>query len=579
MKFPRRLPLRFPAQLALACSFAIISIAIAGSADGQTKTWDGRHDTSHIQVTVAYFVPADRQPLADWNDRVDYYCKRIKQFHEREFQDQSTVEVTVHPTPVVSKWTTKELRRGDGDAIFFRTLQETDRVLEFAKTDGDAFPILLVLSDINHRPLDDFYRLTIRDGRPVFEGNLNRGNHFPGSSLGGARATYLADRGVGWGLVSADGWRVPYRGSDCVIYHEGLGHTVGLPHPEPGNASVMSGAQYVGWLSESWIDDDQKQRLGWKKGKLEVDGQTRLFNEFRAIPQPAQPRPGQPAQLKIDLPQDAKVKSFRLRYQTSIDSPWIESPQANGNDAPDLVTIGTFQRPTPISYRVDVETNDGTAEIWGYLQVRDENNQPPLPLELKSDLHIEQQLAATGIADPPGDEIDLLEKIDPSKCFKVGQWSKENGYLQSSKGYGVRIELPYTPPPRYRMTVIVQPLDKPNGLLLGLRSGDRQFVSLLNYASGSNASTALENVDGRNVGNDTTYVANLFKPNRLSQVITTVHDEGVRVEVDGRVVIDWQGKPEQLSLSDYWKVPNQQSLFLGTYECAYRFHRITIEPL
>ena len=129
------------------------------------------------------------------------------------------------------------------------------------------------------------------------------------------------------------------------------------------------------------------------------------------------------------------------------------------------------------------------------------------------------------------------------------------------------------------MTVVVEPLDRPNGLLLGLRKGDRQFVALVNHTSRRQASTALENVDGRNVGNATTYVAELFKQNRHSQIIATVHADGVRVTVDGRTVIDWKGSADQLSLSDYWKIPNAKSMFLGTYDCAYRFHRVTIEPL
>ena len=52
------------------------------SSASATTTWDGQHDTSHIDVTVVYFVPADRIPLPDWRDRVAYYCSRIEQFHE-----------------------------------------------------------------------------------------------------------------------------------------------------------------------------------------------------------------------------------------------------------------------------------------------------------------------------------------------------------------------------------------------------------------------------------------------------------------------------------------------------------------
>jgi len=234
---------------------------IASSVLGATKTWDGQHSTSNINVSVVYFVPNDRPPLVDWKDRVSYYCRRIEQFHQREFQGQSQLTVSLHPKPIVSEKSTAQLRQGDADRIFFRTLREVDQRLHFASESSDEFPILLVLSEINWRPLDDF-RVSPQNGELRFEGNYTRNEHFPGATSGGARATYLSRQGKGWGLVSADGWRVPYRGSDCVVYHEGLGHTVGLPHPQPGNGSVMSLGQYQGWLSESWLDKDQKSRLG-----------------------------------------------------------------------------------------------------------------------------------------------------------------------------------------------------------------------------------------------------------------------------------------------------------------------------
>ena len=273
-------------------AFVAVFVVMSQSCFAGTKTWDGKHETGTIALTVVYFVPSDRQALADWHDRAEYYCRRIEQFHAREFQGQSTLKATLLAEPFVSQFTTAELRRGNGDAIFFKTLKEVDQRLSFGEPPRDGFPILLVLSEINWMPLDDFYRLSPKDGKLVFEGNYNDGEHFPGATSGGARATYLADRGVGWGLVSADGWRVPYRGSDCVIYHEGVGHTVGLPHPQPGNGSVMSLGQYRGWLSESWVDKEQKPRLGWTPDKdhRERASQFELFTKFRAVSEPRVPQ-------------------------------------------------------------------------------------------------------------------------------------------------------------------------------------------------------------------------------------------------------------------------------------------------
>lgn len=548
-----------------------------------TRTWDDRYDTSQIEVTVVYFVPSDRKPLVDWRDRVDYYCKRIEQFHQREFAGQSQLRTKVVAEPLLSERKTSQLRSGDANAIFFRTLEEADRRLEFAREQrADVFPILLVLSEINWRPLDDFYRLRPSEGGLVFEGNYNQNQHFPGATSGGARASYLADRGVGWGLVSADGWRVPYRGSDCVLYHEGCGHTVGLPHPDQGNGSVMSLGQYRGWLSESWLDKDQKSRLKWTPSDWKPDRQLELYSAFRAVPDPLVPQPGDTITLNLNWPVDAQVESLRVRFQTAIDSPWLDVPQKWEGDAPATASLGVFDRPTPISYRVEARLRDGsTAELWGYLQVRNDPNLPPLPSNLSADLITTDALDPTSsvVSVWPENEVNLLSMVTPDRQWSQGSWSLDGSTLVSPKAYGSRIELPLAPPDAYRLTLIVEPLDEPNGLLVGNCVGNHRFAALFSFDTPDGKKSAIENIDGRNVGNETTFSGSVFKKGQLSQVIVTVKQNQVRMDVDGRTIVQWQGRDDQLSLSDYWTTPNPTALFLGAYDCRYRFHRITLQPL
>jgi len=554
------------------------------------KTWDGRHSIDAIEVTVVYFVPKDRTPLPDWRKRVDYFCRRIELFHRREFQGQSTLRTIVQPEPMVSESDTAQLRRGDANGIFFRTLREVDKRLDFARGERTAFPILLVLSDVNWRPLDDFYRLRPEGEGLQFEGNYNDGEHFPGAASGGARATYLADRGVGWGLVSADGWRVPYRGSDCVIYHEGCGHTVGLPHPEQGNGSVMSLGQYHGWISESWLDNDQKARLGWEPKELPADPQLELFTRFRALPEPRVPKPDEEVRLALDWPPDAAVKSLRVRWQTELGGPWIEAVDLRPEqDAPPpkQLSLGKFDRPTPVSYRVDVTLDgDVSTELWGYFQVRATRRENPQPFVLSDDLRIVRAPSAdaptaTAVSAPtkPRPEVDLLALADPKTCWKSAEWSRVDGRLESPRQYGARLEIPYEPPAEYRITLIVEPLDEPNGLLVGHRLGGQRFVTLCSFTPAETALSAIENVDGQNVGNDTTHEGALFQKNRLSQVIIDVHKAGVTMTVDGRRIVDWKGDAKRLSLSNYWRTPRENAMFLGAYDCRYRFYRVSLEPI
>lgn len=573
------------------------SLFVTETALAELKTWDGKHAIDRIEVTVVYFVPRDRSPLPDWKERVSYFCRRIERFHEREFQGQSVLKAAMQPEPITSARTTEQLRNGDADFIFFQTLGEVDGELQFGKGEHKAFPILLVLSEINWRPLDDFFRVKANDdGKLEFEGNYLNGRHFPGAASGGARATYLSDRGIGWGLVSGDGWRVPYSGTDCVVYHEGVGHTVGLPHPEPGNASVMSLGQYNGWISESWLDEAQKKRLGWKPPEKAIDRKTDLFSAFKALPVPLVPKPNEPVSLKLTWPEGATVKSLRVRFQTDVAGPWIESAEAstilepvpNQNKLfkakpPDSVRLGQFDRATPVGYRVDAVLADGRdIELWGYFQVREKPDLIPLPRS--SDFGVSERSTNTrksGKRSAPNDTIDLLSLVDPAKDQVSGEWSKADAKLTSPKAYGARIELPYQPPDEYELVVIAEPLDEPNGLILGQRSGGQRFQVLVNFAQkDANPVSAIENIDGKNVGaNITTVQRQVLTQDRLSQIICTVKKGSVTVTCDGQQLIDWHGNSQRLSLSDYWKTPHDNSLFLGAYDCRFRIHRVTLTPL
>lgn len=555
----------------------------------QLKTWDGRYPIDQIEVTMVYFVPKDRQPIADWKARLDYYAKRIEQFHQREFQGQSKLSVKVREEVFSSKLSTEQLRVGDANQIYFKTLEEVDRGLEFGRTSEDVFPILLVMSEINWRPLDDFFRVRPKDGKLEFEGNYNQGRHFPGAESGGARAVYWDNVGKGWGLVSADGWRVPYSGSDCVVYHEGVGHTIGLPHTDEANPNVMSLGQYYGWINQSYVDVTQKRKLGWKP--KEQDDHT-LFSKFTAIPLPAVPKPSEKVQLQCSWPENITLTSLVVETQIRLDAPWVlvkhyaETDLAAG--PPTTIELGTFDRPTPVSYRIKAtHPEQDQVELYGYFQVRKSENEFPVP-----NFNVSSDLLGTAIASTKarpnasrsgrpqfGKEVDVLRQLPKELTAVAGTWEWKAEKLESPKAFGARIELPIDVPSEYQVVYIVEPLDEPNGLTLGQLSDGNRFLVLLNFRADQSSLNAIENINEQNVGNATTSDRSLLVKNRLSQIVCTIRKDGVQVEVDSQTVIDWQGEPSELSLSEYWQTPNANRLFIGAYDCRYRIHRITLRPI
>jgi hypothetical protein len=303
--------------------------------------------------------------------------KRIDAFQRRESGGRSRLMIHVHPEPLVVDQTAEAIRGTNPDQTFDHSLKAARSALKWPDP-SKGFPILLVLSDINWRELDDFHRTREVGGKPTFEGSIGeQGRHFPGAESGGARATYDAEEGLGMGLVSADGWRVPYSGSDCVVYHEGIGHPIGLPHPEPIDDSVMGTGQYRFWINQTWIAPAQKKALGWVEDDHEAARKSAsgtptrdLFTAFTALPQPIVPAPNEPVRLRFTWPADARLRAIKIRVQTDILGPWHTVPSPAHVVPPDALAIGAFDRPTPVSYRVDAVLEDGqSVELWGYFQV------------------------------------------------------------------------------------------------------------------------------------------------------------------------------------------------------------------
>jgi Tol biopolymer transport system component len=340
-------------------------------------TADGRYEITAIDLTVVYLVPKDRRPLADWRERVDYFMRRIAAFHRRESGGKSALRIHVQPKPLVTAQTSGQIRGNDANQTFDNSLGAARSASRWpGKSDG--FPILLVLSDINWRELDDFQRMAVVDGVPKFEGSVDaEGRHFPGAESGGSRASYLPEEGIGLGLVSGDGWRVPYSGSDSAVYHEAIGHPIGLQHTEPIDDSVMGVAQYRYWLNQTWVDRSQKLALGWlipdQEGAVkqaDVKSKRDLFTALTALQSPTVPKPNQPVKLRFNWPAGAKLRELKVRIQTELSGPWLALPAGSWDQTPAAVDLGSFDRPTPVSYRIDATLEDGqSVELWGYFKV------------------------------------------------------------------------------------------------------------------------------------------------------------------------------------------------------------------
>jgi hypothetical protein len=122
------------------------------------------------------------------------------------------------------------------------------------------------------------------------------------------------------------------------------------------------------------------------------------------------------------------------------------------------------------------------------------------------------------------------------------------------------------------MTAVAEPLDQANSLILGQKLAGQPFLVMLQY----NQLSAIQFVDGKDAS---PYTGTVLKQNQVSEIVITVRKDDVKVSVDGVQIIDWQGDAATLTPSTYWTHPTADTVMIGSFNCRYRFHRLSIEKL
>jgi hypothetical protein len=362
---PRRS--RFAAACALLAALSPVFLSflprIASAAPPSAmKTARGGQDISRIHVTAVYYLPPGRIPVPDWEQRVAYLLDRMARFHEREFAGQSRVTWEIDPRILVPE---NHAAPTVGYQWFWDVVTRV-REKQWRPDDAQGFPVLVVFTETNvcagctgrewSRTCDPA-RCTCQPHDGACDGNRDKGGEdHPGSKCGGSQAVYWAEEKCGAAIVSGDAWKVPLKGSDCVAYHEALGHVLGLPHPEPMDDSVMGRAQYSRSLAEAVLDDDQKAALGWRPAAVPRND---LFSAFGVSHAPADAQVGQVVTLTATLPGRGTPDLIAAQYQAGdLRAPWVTLPPPRvRREAGRVVcewTVPAQDAPRLVSYRVAI---------------------------------------------------------------------------------------------------------------------------------------------------------------------------------------------------------------------------------
>jgi hypothetical protein len=175
--------------------------------------------------------------------------------------------------------------------------------------------------------------------------------------------------------------------------------------------------------------------------------------------------------------------------------------------------------------------------------------------------------------------IDLLKLLSYEPDSMNPSWRIEKGYLYRTTS-NIRANdlfFPVRLPQEYELTLMVQPMETNNGLRIGVTSGDRSGVVLVDYR---NRSSGLENIDGKNrVENKTEVTGPLLTIGQRATIRCAVRRQGVQVAVNDKTVIDWQGDVSRLSKPTNWGTIDSPFPYVGGDNTVYRIHQVTFKPL
>jgi hypothetical protein len=178
--------------------------------------------------------------------------------------------------------------------------------------------------------------------------------------------------------------------------------------------------------------------------------------------------------------------------------------------------------------------------------------------------------------------IDLLRLVELRHDVVRGSWEFQDRILECTEAVtAARVMVPYLPPEEYSLVIEAERKEGRDALVVGLASGDCQFVHVLDgYTAEGKCLSGFEVLDGTLArSNESTREGQSFTNGVRSVVVYTVRKGSVGVTVDGRRILDWKGNFSRLSVRADYRILNPGTLFIGAWMSKFRITRMSLLPL
>ncbi len=201
---------------------------------------------------------------------------------------------------------------------------------------------------------------------------------------------------------------------------------------------------------------------------------------------------------------------------------------------------------------------------------------PPPPAE---PLTTEEALANLPLRVPKTDKFtELSEMIDPELDTINGEWTREDGALQSNRGLHASIEIPYYPPREYDVRMTFTPIKARDSVSLMLVHGPKTFVWKM--GGYGNQACMFEVANKPWPLNDTAFrCKNILKTGETMTCVIEVRDAGLRAYLNERLICDFPTDYSNLDLWKQWAPRHPGVLGIGTWGTPVKFNKIEIADI
>lgn len=182
-----------------------------------------------------------------------------------------------------------------------------------------------------------------------------------------------------------------------------------------------------------------------------------------------------------------------------------------------------------------------------------------------------------------GSAIDLIALAEAKRDTVAGEWQLKNKHLIGPGTPDAKFAFPVRPAGDYEFTVIFKRHEGLGGPILCLPVADRHVNFALDAYNGE--FTALEAVDGHFVNSDgnPTQVKGKHvvtgKSHKL-QATVVIKDTNatIRIDLDGKRLVDWKGNPNRFSLHPAWQLNDDRQIGLRSWQ-AFEYESVQLRML